>query len=114
MIRALMFAPLLFLLVLFALSNPQPVHLGIWPTDLAVDIPLSIALMLSGAVAFVLGAILLWLSVVGSRLRARRAEHAIRLLEAQVRDLKARLEASEPKQPSQIVTTPGKSVTTVG
>ena len=114
MIRALIFAPLLFLLVLFALSNPQPVHLGIWPTDLAVDLPLSIALMLSAAVAFVLGAILLWLNVVGSRLRARRAEHAIRLLEAQVRDLKARLEAQEPKVPAQIDPKPNTALTTTG
>lgn len=91
MIRALIFAPLLFILVLFALSNPQPVRLGLWPTDLTVDIPLSITVLLAMAVAFVLGALLLWLSAVGARLRARRAEHAVRMLEAQVKELKARV-----------------------
>lgn len=91
MIRALIFAPLLFILVLFALSNPQPVRLGLWPTDLTVDIPLSITVLLAMAVAFVLGALLLWFSAVGARLRARRAEHAVRMLEAQVKELKARV-----------------------
>jgi len=95
MIRAIIFAPLLLLLVLFALSNPQPVHLGLWPTDFEIDLPLSIAILLSMAVAFLLGALLLWLSALNAKLRARRAEHAIRMLEAQVAELKERL-ASPP------------------
>ncbi len=96
MFRALIFAPLLFILVLFALSNPQPVHLGLWPTDVTVDLPLSITVLVSMAAAFVLGAVLLWLSVVGTRLRARRAESQVRQLEAQVTELKKRLTQSTP------------------
>jgi uncharacterized integral membrane protein len=91
MLRALFFAPLLFILVLFALSNPKPVQLGLWPTDLTVDLPLSITILLAMSVAFVLGALLLWLSAVSARLRARRAEHAVKMLEAQVVELKARV-----------------------
>jgi uncharacterized integral membrane protein len=91
MFRALIFAPLLFILVLFALSNPQPVHLGLWPTDVTVELPLSITVLVSMAAAFVLGSVLLWLSVVGTRLRARRAESQVRQLEAQVAELKKRL-----------------------
>lgn len=91
MIRTLVFAPLLFLLVLFALSNPQPVQIGLWPTDVLVGIPLSITVLLAMAAAFLLGALLLWMSAVGARLRARRAEHTVRMLEAQVAELKARL-----------------------
>lgn len=90
MIRALIFAPLLFVLVLFALSNPEPVRLRMWPTDLSIDIPLSITVLLAMAVSFLLGALFLWFSAVGARLRARRAEHAVRMLEAQVVELKAR------------------------
>jgi uncharacterized integral membrane protein len=91
MLRAVIFAPLLFLLVLFALSNPQAVHLGLWPTDVVMDLPLSIAILLSMAVAFMVGALLLWLSAVAARLRARRAENAVKMLEAQVAELKKRL-----------------------
>jgi uncharacterized integral membrane protein len=91
MFRALIFAPLLFVLVLFTLSNPQVVHLGLWPTDIVVDLPLSITVLLAMAVAFVLGACLLWFSVLGAQMRARRAESRVRMLEAQVAELKSRL-----------------------
>ncbi len=91
MIRVLIFAPLLFLLVLFALSNPQTVHIGLWPTDFVVDLPLSIAVLLAMALALLMGAALIWVSALGARLRARRAEAQVRRLEAQVAELKARL-----------------------
>lgn len=90
MLKALFFAPILFILVLFALSNPQTVHLGLWPTDLVIDMPLSITVLIAMAVSFVIGSVMLWLSAVGARMRARRAEHAVRMLEAQLAELKAR------------------------
>lgn len=91
MLRALFFAPILFLLVLFALSNPQTVQLGLWPTDVTVGLPLSIAILIAMAVSFVIGALMLWISVLGARLRARRAEADVRALRGEIEDLKARL-----------------------
>jgi uncharacterized integral membrane protein len=91
LIRALIAAPLLLLLVLFALSNSQPVRLGLWPTDLKLEPPLSIAVLVAMGGAFLLGALMLWLEALAARRRARRAEYAQRLLEAQVQELKARL-----------------------
>ncbi len=110
MIRALIFAPLLFLLVVFALSNPQPVHVGMWPTDFGMDLPLSIALLLAGAVAFLLGALLIWFSAIGARLRARRAEMSVKLLEKQVAGLQERLAEAETK--AQAPTIIGTAVST--
>jgi uncharacterized integral membrane protein len=89
--RLLIAAPFLLLLVLFVLSNRRPVSIGLWPTDLVWDVPLSIALLLAAAVAFVFGALLVWISELSQRRRARRAEHAVRLLEEQVQSLKAQL-----------------------
>jgi uncharacterized integral membrane protein len=91
--RALIAAPFLLVLVLFALSNPQPVRLGLWPTDFSISPPLSIAMLVAMAGAFVLGAIMLWIDALAARARARRAEYARRLLEAEVQGLKARLAA---------------------
>jgi putative membrane protein len=96
--RALVAAPLLLLVVLFVLSNPQPVRLGLWPTDLTIAPPLSIAMLVAMAGAFLLGALMLWVDALGARRRARRAEYAQRLLEAQVQELKARL-AGPPLPP---------------
>jgi len=89
--RLLIALPLLLLLVLFALSNRQPVSLHIWPTDYAVTLPLSLAVLGSMAVAFLSGGLLVWVSELVQRRRARRAEQTVRLLEAQVQELKARL-----------------------
>lgn len=91
MIRLIIAIPFLLLLVLFALSNPQPTAFGLWGTDYSVTLPLSLAVLGAMAVAFIGGALLLWMSVLAARRRARRAEYAARLLEAQVAELKAKL-----------------------
>jgi len=90
MLRIIIAAPFLFLLVLFALSNPQATEFKLWPTDYSVVLPLSLAVLGAMGVAFFLGALLLWMSALAARARARRAEHKVRLLEAQVAELKAR------------------------
>jgi uncharacterized integral membrane protein len=94
--RLLIAFPILLLLALFALSNTAPVRMHLWPTDYALELPLSLAILGGMAIAFLLGGLVVWVSELGQRRRARRAEHAIRLLEAQVQELKARL----PETPS--------------
>jgi putative membrane protein len=90
-IRLIIATPFLLLLVLFALSNPQPTEFRLWGTDYSATVPLSLAVLGAMAVAFLAGALVLWLSVLAARRRARRAEHVAKLLEAQVAELKARL-----------------------
>ena len=76
-------------LVLFALSNTEVVRLGLWPTDYGIDVPLSIAILVAMAIAFLLGALVVWMSELSQRRRARRAERTVRLLEAQIETLQA-------------------------
>jgi uncharacterized integral membrane protein len=91
LMRVLIAAPLLLLLALFALSNSQTIRIGLWPTDVSLESPLSIAVLVAMAAAFLLGALMLWGEVFAARRRARRAEYTQRLLEAQVQELRARL-----------------------
>lgn len=84
MIRTLIAIPLIVVLIAFALSNQQPVQLGIWPTDILVDVPLSVAVLVAAAVFFVVGAFMTWTTAVAQRARARRAERQARDLRAQV------------------------------
>jgi uncharacterized integral membrane protein len=79
-------------LVLFALSNTETVHLYVWPTDYSLDAPLSLAILIAMAIAFVLGALVVWLSVLAQRRRARQAERTVRVLQEEVSHLKARTE----------------------
>jgi uncharacterized integral membrane protein len=87
--RLVILVPFLVLLVLFALSNTQPVKLGLWPTDFAVELPLSIAMLGGMAVAFLAGGMLVWINELGQRRRARQAEHTVKLLEAQIAEFRA-------------------------
>ena len=92
--RLLIALPLLVLLVLFALSNRAPVRLGLWPTDFALELPLSLAMIGGMGVAFLAGGLVVWVGGLSHRRRARRAEEAVRLLETQVQELRNR-----PPQP---------------
>lgn len=81
---------LCFPLVLFALSNTEIVRLGLWPTDYGVDVHLSLAILVAMAIAFLLGALVVWMSELSQRRRARRAERQVRMLEAQIESMNAR------------------------
>jgi uncharacterized integral membrane protein len=96
-LRLLIALPLLLLMVLFALSNRAPVRLGLWPTDYTVVLPLSLAVLGGMATAFLIGGLLVWFSALAQRRRARQAEQTVRLLEAQVHELKARLPQGMPQ-----------------
>ena len=91
MLRLIVAVPFLLLLVLFALSNAQPVRIGIWPTDYSAELPLSVAVLIGAAIAFLFGALIVWWAELGQRRRARRAEAMVRVLEEKVEELKARL-----------------------
>jgi putative membrane protein len=78
-------------LVLFALSNTEIVRLGLWPTDYGIDVPVSLAILVAMAIAFLLGALVVWMSELSQRRRARRAERTVRLLEAQIEALQSRV-----------------------
>ena len=82
---------MVLVLVLFALSNRQIASFAFWPTGFALNAPLGIAVLVCVAIGFLAGALLVWFGTVAARLRARRAEGQVRLLEAQVTELKARL-----------------------
>ncbi|HWT08752.1 MAG TPA: lipopolysaccharide assembly protein LapA domain-containing protein [Roseomonas sp.] len=71
--RWLVFLPFAGLVVLFALSNRQPVELRLWPFDLVWQAPLSVAVLVAAAVAFLVGAGIVWVSGIPQRSRARAA-----------------------------------------
>ncbi len=83
-------APFILVLVVFALSNQQPVSLGFWPTDLTWQLPISLAVLGASAVFFVLGALVVGMNSVAQRRRARRAERRVRALEEQLETMRPR------------------------
>ena len=84
-LRLVLALPFLAVLVSFVLSNPETVVIRLWPTDLAQSMPLSIAILSAMAVAFLVGALLIWFNAIAARYAARRAGARVAALEAQVK-----------------------------
>jgi lipopolysaccharide assembly protein A len=89
MLRILLAAPLLLVLVLFAISNTGPVDLRFWPFDFAWQVPLAGAVLGAAFLAFLLGTLLTWGSGLRHRAQARRAQRQVRELEAELATLRA-------------------------
>lgn len=81
----------LIVIVTFALSNQQVVQLGLWPTGVEIELPLSWAVLAASAVAFIIGALITWGGKLRAKSRARRAEQAVAQLQSQVAMLRAQL-----------------------
>jgi uncharacterized integral membrane protein len=87
--RILLVVPVLIVLIAFALSNRQVVQLGLWPTDIIIDAPLSTTILVAAGLFFIVGALMTWGASVVTASRARQAERTVRQLEAEVRALKS-------------------------
>jgi uncharacterized integral membrane protein len=84
-------APLAVLLVDFALSNRDTVPLGLFPFgELPFEVPLSVAMLTAMGLGFFLGGLRLWTTALRHRRAARKAEAAMRLLEAKHQELRSR------------------------
>ena len=70
-LRAAVAAILVVLIVVFALSNRQPVEVGFWPTSYVWTVPLSLAVLAVSAVFFVGGALLGRAGTASARVAAR-------------------------------------------
>lgn len=99
MLRLILMLPVLLVLVIFALSNTAPATFGFWPTDLALEAPLSVAVLVIAGVFFVAGALVAWGGTMAQVRRARRAE-------AQVRRLQEQVDVLRPQAPDMVVHTP--------
>ncbi len=82
-------APPLLLLALFAGSNREPVLLKLWPSDFSLEMPLALAILAAAAIAFLGGGFVVWIGAFRLRRQLRRSEEAVRLLEEQIRGLRA-------------------------
>ena len=88
--------PLAILIVMFAVANRETITVSFDPFDsahpaLALKTPLFMLIFALVGVGVVIGGIAAWLRQHKWRLRARRAE-------AEARDLRARLDAEQPRR----------------
>lgn len=99
-LRLIIGLPILAILISFALTNRAPVQLGLWPTDVTMELPLSPAVLGAAAVMFVIGGLAVWMTELPHRGRLRRVEHTNRLLEDELKALRARPAGTDVPPPS--------------
>jgi uncharacterized integral membrane protein len=75
--------PLLLLMIDFGLTNAEPVRLGLFPLgQFPFEIPLSVTILVAMGIGFFAGGLRVRIAELRHRRAARRAEEAVRLLEA--------------------------------
>jgi uncharacterized integral membrane protein len=72
----------LAVLLLFALSNGQPVELSLFPTGLSTTLPLSVVVLGALGLGFLAGGLVAWFAGLRHRRAAKRAEAALRDIQA--------------------------------
>ncbi len=97
--------PLGALVVLFAVSNTELVRLRLWPFDVTAELPLSVAVLAVSAIAFLLGAFVVWTAGLPTRMRARRLENSTTALQGEVDELRRKLARSPSAEPSPVLLT---------
>ena len=95
-LRLLLIGPPLLLLALFAGSNRHAVTLTLWPTDFSLTMSLALIVLGFAGLAFLCGGITVWVGTFRLHRDLRRSEEAVRLLEEQVRGLRAQNQALPP------------------
>jgi uncharacterized integral membrane protein len=70
LLRFLLALALMLPVVLFVVSNREPITLRLWPLPGAVDVPLALAGLALAGLGFLLGALVVWISLLPKRLRA--------------------------------------------
>ena len=107
--------PITVLVVLFAISNLAPVPIRLEPLPGALEVSLSIVVLLVGALGVVVGEVIAWAGELGHKRRAERAEKRAEDLEREIavmrireEELRARAVPAE-RRPALVDRRPGKA-----
>ena len=76
--------PLAVAVTVFAVANRQEIHFDLWPLPYGIDVPAYLAVLGPLALGLTLGALLVWLTGTGGRLRARADRRRAESLERQL------------------------------
>lgn len=87
MLRLIIVVPFLVLLIIFFLLNMTPVPMNFFAANWQSSVGMIV--LLAGLISFAIGALTVFISLVGQWKRARKAEQKIRDLETQLNELRA-------------------------
>jgi lipopolysaccharide assembly protein A len=79
-------------LIPFALSNREPVSLGLWPLPFLVDLPLYLLVLFLLLAGFIIGAVATWIGGRHIRRELRRRRRRLEALERELVAVRSQLE----------------------
>jgi uncharacterized integral membrane protein len=100
--------PITLVVVLFAVSNRDPVEMSLWPVPAVLEAPLYLPFLIAVAAGFVLGELIAWSGELGHKMRAAKAEKRIAELEKELAVMRIREEEIRAKAGATQITGPGR------
>jgi len=88
--RWLLLLPVCLVVILFALSNQDPVTIQLWPLEGSVQERQSVVILVIAAGAFLCGALVASFASLPARARADRVARSAAVMEAELAELRAR------------------------
>jgi putative membrane protein len=98
----LLIAFVAIVLALFAASNREAVTLALWPLDLALQLPLYVAILGAFLIGFLFGGLVAWNAGRHRRREARRRRRRITALEHELAATQAQLPEAAASPPGAI------------
>jgi len=99
--------PVAALAVLFAVSNRQPIAVGLWPFSEAIEAPAFVIALVPFALGLIGGAALAGVGTLRARLRHRAERRKVRTMERRLDEMRM-AEAAKPKpSPAPAIAAPG-------
>ncbi len=80
-LRRLLALAIAIVLATFAVVNRDPVVIRFWPLAESAVMPVSVAILIGGAIGFLLGAVVVWGPSWSARMRLREAQSRLQVLE---------------------------------
>jgi putative membrane protein len=80
--------PLLLVMVLFALSNREPLRIGLFPLGQLPGIPACVIILLALGLGYFLGGLRVRIAELRHRRAAKHAQQAMRLMEAKHQEVR--------------------------
>ena len=108
LVHWLVTAPVTLLLIIFAVSNRESVHVTFWPLPAYVDAPLYLVVLLAVLIGFLVGEFVAWVNGRSWRQEARRRRRRAEALERELAATQAQLRpVSEGPIPGSRLPVPG-------